>query len=225
MTTPQRTYGQRCGLALSLDLLGERWTLLVIRELTRGPKRFKDLMDALDGIGTNLLSSRLKTLEEAGIAQKVELPSPASTTAYSLTERGRTLQPILEDLALWGLGLMPPINDRPDLTTRASWAAMTMLATMDRDPRPAPDGIYAFSVGDEDFWLEVKEGRSELRDGFPQVTPDAHLEIALEDFLMVSIGKTTLDEVSNEVGGDKPRLATLLETFRIPVEAVQPAGT
>ena len=95
MTTPQRTYGQRCGLALSLDLLGERWTLLVIRELTRGPKRFKDLMDALDGIGTNLLSSRLKTLEEAGIAQKVELPSPASTTAYSLTERGRTLQPIL----------------------------------------------------------------------------------------------------------------------------------
>jgi DNA-binding HxlR family transcriptional regulator len=222
--TGQRTYGQRCGLALSLDLLGERWTLLVLRELSRGPKRFKDLLEALDGIGTNLLSSRLKTLEQAGVAEKIELPSPASGTAYSLTERGRSLQPILEDLALWGFGLMPPLDERPDLTTRASWAAMTMLATMDRDPRPAPDGLFAFSVDDEDFWVEVRDGRSALRDGVPQVTPDVHLTTNLESFLMVTTGSAGLDEVDAKVAGDGERLGALLETFRLPVEMAQTAG-
>ena len=102
-----RSYGQMCGLALSLDLLGERWTMLILRELARGPKRFGDLAGGLEGIGTNLLSARLKSLEENGLVEKVTLPPPAPVQAYDLTERGRDLQPILEDLALWGFGLFP----------------------------------------------------------------------------------------------------------------------
>ena len=111
MTGTSRTYGQRCGLALSLDLLGERWTLLILRELSRGPKRFGDLLEGLDGIGTNLLSARLKALKAAGAIEQVDLPPPASVSAYGLTARGFELQPILEDLAMWGLELMPPLEE------------------------------------------------------------------------------------------------------------------
>lgn len=222
MAGGQRSYRQRCGLALSLDLLGERWTLLVLRELIRGPKRFKDLQQALDGIGPNLLSARLKSLEQAGIAERVTLPAPTSAPAYQLTERGRSLQPILEDLALWGFGLMPPLDEREELTTRAVWAAMTMQATMDRSPDPPPAGIYAFEIGDERFWLAVRDGESDLRDGEPPIAPDATLETEIDGFLGLATGSIGVDDQAIEIDGDRVLLRSLLETFRLPVEQVQP---
>lgn len=218
MAGTPRSYGQRCGLAFSLDLLGERWTLLILRELSRGPKRFKDLLENLQGIGPNLLSSRLKSLEQAGVFQKVTLPPPVSAPAYELTDRGWELQPILEDLALWGFGLMPPPDQTGDLTTRASWAAMTMKATMDRDPALPPHGIYGFSVDGEEFWLSVRDSGSDLRDGVPPIDADANLRIGLDDFLSVASGKITIEDSSAVVEGDSDRLYSLLETFRIPTE-------
>lgn len=216
MSPATRTYGQRCGLALSLDLLGERWTMLVIRELTRGPKRFKDLQENLEGIGANLLSNRLKALEEAGVIEHVTLPPPVSVAAYAMTERGRTLQPILEDLALWGFGLMPPFDSSPDLTTRAAWAAMTMKASMDRDERRPPPGIFAFEVGDESFWLEVKEDSSELIDGAPGLTPDATLKAELDDFVRIAVGVLPIEDSPASIEGDREALLRLLETFSLP---------
>ena len=104
MATAARTYAQNCGLARSLDLLGERWTLLVVRELARGPKRFRDLLSGLDGVSPNLLSARLKRLQAAGVVERAQ----DGQAAYELSGRGEALGSVLEDLALWGYELVDP---------------------------------------------------------------------------------------------------------------------
>src|SRR5947209_5516620 len=90
-----RSYHQWCGMARGLDVIGERWTLLLIRDLLLGPKRFKDLFQGLPGIGTNLLAARLKELERKGIVRRTVLPAPAGSTVYELTELGESLRPVL----------------------------------------------------------------------------------------------------------------------------------
>src|SRR5579883_3438193 len=101
-----RSYGQNCGVAKALDLLGERWTLLIVRELLPGPSRYTDLRTVLPGIPTNLLAERLQKLEEAGVVLREQAPPPIATTLYSLTDRGRELQSVIYDLGRWGAPLM-----------------------------------------------------------------------------------------------------------------------
>jgi len=99
----RRTYDlPDCGLAVALDLLGERWTLLIVRELLLGPQRYTDLNDGLHGLSTNLLAERLRHLETNGIIHRTELPPPAASTVYELTPIGEELQPLIVQLALWG---------------------------------------------------------------------------------------------------------------------------
>lgn len=112
----QRTYEQNCGLALSLDVLGERWTLLIIRELNLGPKRFGDLAGRLRGIATNILAARLKSLEAHDVLRRTTLPPPANVAAYELTPHGEVLQPMLDGLALWSFRYLP--DGAADRTTR-----------------------------------------------------------------------------------------------------------
>jgi DNA-binding HxlR family transcriptional regulator len=221
MAASTRTYGQKCGLAASLDLLGERWTLLIVRELARGPKRFGDLLKGLEGIGTNLLSARLKTLEAAGVVERVTLPGPAGVPGYDLGERGRNLMPILEELALWGFELLD--SDLEGVRTRAAWAAMTMEANMRRSDEVPPDGIYAFEVGDESFWLRVSGGDSTLRDGPPPFEPDASLAADLVGFMSIATGEGSVAGREASARGDVDRLESLLESFRLPVEGVDSA--
>ena len=90
-----KRYDQYCPIACSLGLVGERWTLLVVRELMHGPKRYTDLLDHLPGIGTNILADRLKELESAGLVEKRKLPPPAASSVYELTPMGRELRPVL----------------------------------------------------------------------------------------------------------------------------------
>src|SRR2546427_938425 len=97
-----RSYNQFCPAARALDAVGERWSLLIVRDLLAGPKRFKELREGLPGIATNLLSSRLRSLEREGVLRKTELPPPAGSVVYELTERGLALQPLLRELASWG---------------------------------------------------------------------------------------------------------------------------
>jgi DNA-binding HxlR family transcriptional regulator len=99
----KRTYNQTCSVAGALDVLGERWTLLLVRELLTGPKRYNDLLDALPGIGTNLLAERLKTLANDGLISQRRLPAPAAASVYQLTEAGRRLEPVLLELVRWGM--------------------------------------------------------------------------------------------------------------------------
>src|SRR6185437_13510559 len=97
-----RSYDDPCGLARALDLVGERWALLVVRELLLGPKRFADLRRGLPGLSQNVLAQRLRELEEGGVVTRRRLEPPASTWAYDLTERGRALEPALVALSTWG---------------------------------------------------------------------------------------------------------------------------
>src|SRR5688572_9884889 len=102
-----RSYNQFCALAYALDVVGERWTLLIIRELLTGPRRFKDLIDGLPGISTNLLSERLKNLEQQGLLSRRVLPPPAGSTVYELTLRGQALEKAVLELGRWGSQFLP----------------------------------------------------------------------------------------------------------------------
>ena len=115
----KRSYEQYCPLACALDLLGERWTLLVVRDLIAGPKRYTDLHRGLPGLATDLLTERLRALEEAGLVRRRELPPPSPAMVYELTERGRELEPAIIALARFGLGLLgaspsPDVMPQPD---------------------------------------------------------------------------------------------------------------
>jgi DNA-binding HxlR family transcriptional regulator len=105
-----RTYNQYCGLAYALDRVGERWTILIIRELIAGPRRYKDLVDGLPGISTNLLASRLKSLEQDGVIQRRVLPPPAGSTVYELTPLGQGLELALLELGKWGSQFVPLVE-------------------------------------------------------------------------------------------------------------------
>jgi len=105
---PARSYGQYCPVAKTLELVGERWTLLIVRELLVGPQRFTDLHAALEGIPRNLLADRLRDLEAHDIVARAELPPPAARSVYELTEAGRALLPVIGALAQWGLAHLPP---------------------------------------------------------------------------------------------------------------------
>jgi DNA-binding HxlR family transcriptional regulator len=106
-----REYGQFCGLAHALDIVGGRWSLLIVRDLLTGPKRFKDLEDGLAGIPTNVLSARLKELEEAGVVRRQLLPRPARGVGYELTDHGWELQEPLVKLGLWGAKTLRPVGE------------------------------------------------------------------------------------------------------------------
>ena len=118
----RRSYRQFCGLARALDVVGERWTLLLVRELLLGPRRYGDLLESLPGLTTNLLARRLKQLEADGIAEKIELDE--GVRAYRLTARGAALEPVIMELGRWGGALlgMPTPEDRTDM----AWGLISM---------------------------------------------------------------------------------------------------
>jgi DNA-binding HxlR family transcriptional regulator len=123
---PIRTYAQFCGIARALDLIGERWALLVIRDLLLGPKRFTDLRRGLPGIGTNVLAARLKELERADVVARRKLPPPAASTVYELTDYGRALEGPLLALGRWGARSLGQREQGQSL--RSEWLAVALNA-------------------------------------------------------------------------------------------------
>jgi len=125
-------------VAKALDLVGERWTLLIVRELlARGPSRYTDLRSGLPGIATNLLADRLRELEAAGLVEREDAPPPVATTLFQLTERGAALEPVLSELGRWGVPLMR--EHQPDDEFRAQWLRLPVrMFLADHEPgRPA----------------------------------------------------------------------------------------
>jgi DNA-binding HxlR family transcriptional regulator len=140
----KRGYEQYCPMAHALDLVGERWSLLVVRELFHGPKRYTDLAEHLPGIGTNILASRLRDLEAAGLVTKRVLPPPAASRVYELTEYGRELRGVMRELALWGARSLGPPTDEDELFP--GWLANALDVVL----APfAPPGRFEFRIGDE----------------------------------------------------------------------------
>ncbi len=169
-----RSYDQYCSIARALDLVGDRWTLLIVRELlSRGPCRFTDLKQGLPGIASNLLSTRLKELEQAALVTREDAPPPVATALYRLTDDGLALEPVLAALASWGLRYMTA--ERSDDTFHALWLAYApVLLTTDGDPGQPPVTIQLVASG-EYAVIEVGEGRVSSRVGRAD-NPDLVLE-------------------------------------------------
>jgi DNA-binding HxlR family transcriptional regulator len=211
-----KTYGQMCPVARSLDVLGERWTLLVIRELLLGPKRFKHLLAALPAIGSNRLSERLKGLEEAGTVRRSTLPAPASVAVYELTAAGERLREPLVALGLWGLDL--PVDERVDpRTARAELVALCLAGTQTTPVDPARRETVEFLVGDEAFHLQLRQGRFLPRSGPAPADPTLGVTCDLSTFTALALHTLTpaqaLEDGRAEIRTGSP--AAFTEVFEL----------
>ncbi|MEQ1703486.1 MAG: helix-turn-helix domain-containing protein, partial [Ilumatobacteraceae bacterium] len=133
-----RTYGQYCGLAAAMDLVGQRWAMLIIRDLAPGPRRFTDLFAGLPGIATDMLADRLRALEAAGVIRQHSIKHPAPAKLYELTESGQELARLAADLAGWGQRLLPAPGTT-EATVQPRWALQSMAA---RYQGGAAAGVY-----------------------------------------------------------------------------------
>lgn len=202
---PQRSYQQICGVARALDLLGERWTLLIVRELLLGPKRFGALKDALPGISSNLLSTRMRSLINADIVEHVRLPAPASVAAYALTERGEELRPTMDSLAVWGFGFVDPEREfELGWMTRPSWLANTLaVATRPESIRALGSKVVNFDVDGDRFVFRSDGDRAQVRHGSAD-DADGRLQTDMETFFRMTQG---------EGGPDDPVAAAVIEAL------------
>ncbi|MBV9336717.1 MAG: helix-turn-helix transcriptional regulator [Solirubrobacterales bacterium] len=159
-----RSYNEYCAIAKSLDVVGDRWTLLIVRELAeRGACRYTDLRNGLPGIASNLLAERLRELEHAGVIAREDAPPPIATTLFSLTPRGEQLRPVLDELVRWGIPLMT--EQAPDDAIRSHWlAAAVELMLTDRQPAAAP-ATLELQTGDQPIRIEIRDGRIRTRLG------------------------------------------------------------
>lgn len=176
--TSKRTYGERCGIATALDLVGERWALLVVRELVLGPKRFTDLQAGLAGAGANVLAQRLHDLEAVGVIRRAKLPPPAGSRVYELTEWGSQLGPILLALARWG-------SSSPVVPPRGSVGPDSLLlglrGSFDGDAAGDLRARYEFRLGEDVYAADVADGRLEIARG-ASPDPAAIVETDRETF-------------------------------------------
>lgn len=200
-----KRYDHYCPMAHALDMVGDRWELLIVRELLPGPKRYTDLVDGLPGIGTNILAARLRDLESCGVIAKKTLPPPAASRVYELTEYGRELRSVLRELALWGARSLGPPT--PDDEFFPGWLVNpidTMLAPL------APAGRFEFRVGDEVASLVDGVARSG-----PVDDPDVVVTGEPEGLYHLFVDRR-LDLV--EIDGDRDLLARLIEVAPQPVD-------
>jgi DNA-binding HxlR family transcriptional regulator len=159
---PKRRYEDACGAAHALDLVGERWALLVIRELMLGPRRFGDLRAALPGISANVLTQRLEGLEAAGVVARRKLPPPASIQVYELTPWGYESEPIFQVLGRWAA--RSPCHD-PTLPLSAVSLFLSFRTMIDRDRAKGVKGRFGFRIGDETYLARIANSEIEIERG------------------------------------------------------------
>jgi DNA-binding HxlR family transcriptional regulator len=219
MNTERRTYSQYCPLARALDVIGERWTLLVVRELLSGPKRFKDLQDALVGIGTNLLSTRLKDMEKHGLVVRSKLPPPGVAMVYALTDHGRRLDEVVLSLARWGTTLLEEPRKESE-HFRPHWLLNGMLSMYDPDLGRDLHKTYEFRIDDEVFHIVVQDGKAKGDMGRAQ-RPDLVWMSDSRAFMELVFGVTPIDKAASPnalIVGDRDTLKQALELFNpVPI--------
>ena len=198
-----KCYDQYCPIAHALGLVGERWSLLIVRELLHGPKRYTDLAASLPGIGTNILAARLKDLETGGLLTKHRLEPPAASQVYELTPYGHELKPVMRALALWGLRSIDAPTEEDDLAPGWLYGALdTVFAPV------APPGSFEFRIGNEVAGLvdgEARRGSIE----------DAHVVVEgrVDAFYWLFVERRWQDV---NVEGDRELLERLLDAAAAP---------
>ncbi|MGW4822996.1 winged helix-turn-helix transcriptional regulator [Streptomyces sp. NPDC004227] len=210
--SPRRSYDQFCSAARALDAVGDRWTLLIVRELLAGPRRYTDLHADLPGVSTDMLASRLKDMERDGLTTRRRLPPPGAAHVYELTSRGRELLPVLRALGEWGRTELG--ERRPTDALRAHWFALPLLRALEEAGIGA--GLVEVRLEEGDFHLHAGAAEGPLYGYGPApAEPDARLALDSVTCTAISRGELGLaDAVRDgrvEVSGDGTAAKALRE--------------
>jgi DNA-binding HxlR family transcriptional regulator/putative sterol carrier protein len=182
----RRSYGQYCGLARALDLVGDRWMLLIVRDLAIRPRRFGEILDGLPGLGTSLLSERLKNLEDDEIIERALSGRGRGGVVYRLTDRGEALARALAPLATWGAMFLDPAQG--DLFT-PDWLFFAIRSAFHPEAAAGVHDCYEFCVDNEiSFWVIVDDGDIQITQKRPR-KPDFTLKIQLSDLGGIASGQ------------------------------------
>ncbi|MGH3169666.1 MAG: winged helix-turn-helix transcriptional regulator [Trebonia sp.] len=201
---PRRSYDQYCSLSRALDVTGERWTLLIVRELLAGPRRYTDLHADLPGVSTDVLAARLKEMERDGILTRRRLPPPTSAAVYELTARGQGLLAALTALAAWGAaGLAEPT---PTDALRAHWFALPLMRLL-AGLAGAHEGVVNIRLDEDSFHIAVSADGPSYGHG-PAGDPDAELVLGRQAGAELARGDTSLPTLAGQhrisIEGDSP---------------------
>jgi DNA-binding HxlR family transcriptional regulator/putative sterol carrier protein len=209
-----RSYDQYCGLAKALEVVGGRWTLLVVRELLTGPKRYSDLLAGIPGISTDLLAARLRDLEAADLVLKRTLPPPAASTVYEVTEFGRGLARPVGALAAWGTSLLGA--RQPHEAFRASWLVLPLRAMFRPELTQEVELCCQYRVGGDTATLRIAGGQIDILEG-PAPEPDVVITTDPETLLRIGNRtlpvETALAEGRLQVEGNRDAIETLTRAF------------
>lgn len=216
----RRSYGDACGISRALDVVGDRWALVVVRELLLGPKRFTDVRAGLPGLSADVLSQRLRELEESGVVSRRTLPPPAAAKVYELTPAGRALEPVLIELGRWGGANAHPPEPGSSMSLDSHLVSMRTLF----DPARAEglEALVALNLGTESFTARIGAGRVEVARGD---APEADASIATDPTTLIDVlhgRRDFADAVSSgdlEVGGDEAVIARFIRLFPLPEPA------
>jgi DNA-binding HxlR family transcriptional regulator len=207
-----RTYGDRCGVARALDAIGERWALLIVRELLLGPKRFTDLRDGLPGASHNVLSHRLKELESDGIVERRRLPPPGPVNVYALTGRGYELEDLISALGRWGANTPVPPAEVP---ISVDSLVLSMRTLFDPDLAGDLSTTLSLRIEGQPFRATVGDGRLEVVRGEANGA-DAVIAADAEPLLMTIRGRRGLDDGGIAVAGDRAAVEAFVGLFPLP---------
>jgi DNA-binding HxlR family transcriptional regulator len=209
-----RTYGDACAIARALDVVGERWALLVIRELFFGPLRFSDVRRALPNASSNLVADRLRELEGRGVIRRRKLPAPASSWVYELTDWGQELEPIL--LALGGWAIHVPLPPGP--TTLNATSVVLFLRGAARPDPGTPPSTCRLELDDRLWTIRSEDGRLQVQPGEP-IDPDSSLTCDPATLNALLEGSRQFDAAMSDgsvvATGDLPALRRLLQTVTV----------
>jgi DNA-binding HxlR family transcriptional regulator len=217
-----RSYNQYCGLAYALDIVGERWTLLIIRELIAGPRRFTDLLDGLPGISTNLLSERLKSLEQQGLLGRRVLPPPAASTVYELTALGRALEKTLIELGRWGSQFVPASAEEAAMLNVGSYA-LTLKTFFRPEQACGVEETYELHVDNEVLQVQIKGEDLQIQQGEAHHA-DAIFHTDIPSYLGMLTGLLKPEEAISKglvrIEGEPGALSRFLELCGVPIRSL-----
>ncbi|RKR86452.1 HxlR family transcriptional regulator [Micromonospora pisi] len=211
-----RSYGDPCGVARGLDVIGERWAALVVRDLLLGPKRFNDLLGGLPGVSPNVLSQRLRELTEHGVVQRREMGAPTRVRLYELTDWGRALEPLLLQLGRWG-SQAPPL---PEGALGVDSLLLSIKAGFDPAQAAELRGVYEFHVDADTYLAEVGDDSVQIRRDTAPGRPDATLTTDIDTLRAVCDHQITLDAALDSgklrLSGDKHATRRLTDLLLAP---------
>ncbi|GGV08905.1 winged helix-turn-helix transcriptional regulator [Streptomyces spectabilis] len=193
-----KRYQQMCAVAAALDIVGERWTLLIIRDLVTGPKRYNQLLgETLVGIGPNLLASRLQMLTDEGLVEREPVPGDGRGVEYRLTESGKALKPVILGLASWGLSHIT--SYQPADLVRAEWGVLAVEAMVAAGPAPEADEAYEFHIGDQAFFVLCENGTATVVEG--SAPSESALVVASDPETFIRVGTEQISPLDAVLSG------------------------